>query len=170
MIESSLRSWELSRYTQPQSNYCFHEERQRRIDAVKNIINNSLQKQPVCQSYILCLTSIFIFCFGVRSPWRITATTQRNSILRSHGNWSSTHLLINSYNSYSLNNKGPHQLLYVMCGPCWLCRVKYEDDTRNCNQYLKDVTTPTAFKFWISGCCRAKNASSISQNCQISPC
>lgn len=28
-----------------------------------------------------CLTSIFIFCFGVRSPWRMMAMTQRSSIL-----------------------------------------------------------------------------------------
>lgn len=26
-------------------------------------------------------TSIFIFCLGVRSPWRMTAMTQRSSIL-----------------------------------------------------------------------------------------
>ena len=32
--------------------------------------------------YSLCLTSIFIFCLGVRSPWRIRATTQRSSILQ----------------------------------------------------------------------------------------
>lgn len=28
-----------------------------------------------------CLTSIFIFCLGVRSPWRMMAMTQRSSIL-----------------------------------------------------------------------------------------
>lgn len=32
--------------------------------------------------YLGCFTSIFIFCLGVRSPCRITAITQRSSILR----------------------------------------------------------------------------------------
>lgn len=32
-------------------------------------------------THILCLTSIFIFCFGVRSPCLITATTHLSSIL-----------------------------------------------------------------------------------------
>jgi len=37
---------------------------------------------PSCLgSYRGCLTSIFIFCFGVRSPCRMTAITQRSSIL-----------------------------------------------------------------------------------------
>jgi len=35
-------------------------------------------------SYRGCLTSIFIFCFGVRSPCRMTAITQRSSILVKH--------------------------------------------------------------------------------------
>lgn len=35
-------------------------------------------------SYRGCLTSIFIFCFGVRSPCRMTAITQRSSILGKH--------------------------------------------------------------------------------------
>lgn len=33
------------------------------------------------ETYRGCLTSIFIFCFGVRSPWRMMAMTQRSSIL-----------------------------------------------------------------------------------------
>lgn len=35
-------------------------------------------------SYRGCFTSIFIFCFGVRSPCRMTAITQRSSILRKY--------------------------------------------------------------------------------------
>lgn len=35
-------------------------------------------------SYRGCFTSIFIFCFGVRSPCRMTAITQRSSILGKH--------------------------------------------------------------------------------------
>ena len=38
--------------------------------------------QRILFTYSLFLTSIFIFCLGVRSPWRINATTQRSSILQ----------------------------------------------------------------------------------------
>jgi hypothetical protein len=34
------------------------------------------------ETYFWCLTSIFIFCFGVRSPWRMTAMTHLSSILK----------------------------------------------------------------------------------------
>ena len=33
-------------------------------------------------SYSGCRTSIFIFCLGVRSPWRMIAMTHRSSILK----------------------------------------------------------------------------------------
>jgi hypothetical protein len=37
--------------------------------------------KSIAATYFGCRTSTFIFCLGVRSPWRMTATTHRNSIL-----------------------------------------------------------------------------------------
>ena len=46
-------------------------------------------------THILCLTSIFIFCFGVRSPCLITATTHLSSILVGRKSLVSQHVDIN---------------------------------------------------------------------------
>ena len=47
-----------------------------------NMVINSSNSDMEPLSHSGCRTSIFIFCLGVRSPWRIIAMTQRSSILK----------------------------------------------------------------------------------------